>query len=384
MWYFGVFGVILYSCGMCCDSVLMVCRLKFIFVFCVVVSRCRMVLVELFIVMFSVIVFLNVVCVVMLCGSVCVFLLLYQWWYSFMIRCLVWWNSCLWLVCVVRVELLFGSDRFSVLVRQFIELVVNMFEYELQVGQVLCLYLVIFLLLVFLLVVIIIVFIRFSLCLDSCVLLVFIGLLEMNIIGMFRCSVVISMLGVILLQLEMYISVLVQCVLIMYFIELVMILWLGSEYSMLLWFIVMLLFIVIVLNFLVMLFICLILCVISWLRFFRWMCLGMNWVNELVMVMIGLWKLLLVMLVVCYRVWVLVMLWLVVDVWEWYLGMGVGRIWWVVGVCFVLILFKNCGCVCNYLFLVGDCFDRLYFEMLFIFLVLLILVVCGDEVLWSG
>lgn len=115
----------------------------------------------------------------------------------------------------------------------------------------------------------------------------------------------------------------------MYFMVLVMILWLGSEYSMLLWFIVMLLFMVMVLNFLVMLLICLILCVISWLRFFRCMWLGMNWVKELVMVMIGLWKLLFFMLVVCYRVWVLVMLWLVVEVWEWYLGMvgGMGGLY---------------------------------------------------------
>lgn len=77
MWYFGVFGVILYSCGMCCDSVLMWVRLKLIFVFCVVVSRCRMVLVELFMVMFRVIVLVNVVWVVILCGSVFGFLLLY-------------------------------------------------------------------------------------------------------------------------------------------------------------------------------------------------------------------------------------------------------------------------------------------------------------------
>lgn len=34
-----------------------------------------------------------------------------------MIRWLVWWNSVLWLVWVVSVVLLFGSDRFSVLVR---------------------------------------------------------------------------------------------------------------------------------------------------------------------------------------------------------------------------------------------------------------------------
>lgn len=103
----------------------------------------------------------------------------------------------------------------------------------------------------------------------------------------------------------------------MYLIELVMMLWFGSEYSMLLWFIVMLLLIVIVLNFFVMLLVVLILCVMSWLRFFRCMCLGMNCVNELMIVMIGFEKLLFFMLVVCYSECVFVMLWLVVEVLEW-------------------------------------------------------------------
>lgn len=70
IWYFWVFGVILYSCGILWESLLILFMVKLIFVFCVVVSRWSMVLVDLFIVIFSVMVFLNVVLLVILCGSV--------------------------------------------------------------------------------------------------------------------------------------------------------------------------------------------------------------------------------------------------------------------------------------------------------------------------
>lgn len=70
MWYLFVFGVILYSCGMVCDRWLMFFIVKLMLVFCVIVSRCRIVLVELFIVMLSVIVFLNVLKLIE-CGSMC-------------------------------------------------------------------------------------------------------------------------------------------------------------------------------------------------------------------------------------------------------------------------------------------------------------------------
>lgn len=198
-------GVILYSIGICCESWLMFCMVKFILVLCVVVSRCSIVLVELFIEMLRVMVFLKVLQVVILCGSMFLLLFLQQCLVRFMIRCLVCLNRFWWLEWVVSIELLFGSERFSVFVRQFIELVVNMFEYELQVGQVECFISLMFFLFMLLLVVIIIVFIRFSVCLLllSLILFVFIGLFEMNMVGILRCSVVISMLGVILLQLEM-------------------------------------------------------------------------------------------------------------------------------------------------------------------------------------
>lgn len=152
--------------------------------------------------------------------------------------------------------------------------------------------------------------------------------------------------------------VLVQWVLIIYFIELVISLWDGSEQSIFLWFIVILLFIVMVLNFLVMLLVVLICLVISLLRLCRCMCLGINWVKELMMVIIGLLKLVLVILVVCYNVWVFVILWLCVVVVEWYLGMFF---------LFLFVFIKWDGVCCfifNYLF-IG-------FNQFYLFFVLLV------------
>lgn len=70
IWYFWVEGVILYKCGIWWDMWLILVILNFILFFCVVVNRCNIVLVELFIVIFSVMVFLNVVLLVMLCGKI--------------------------------------------------------------------------------------------------------------------------------------------------------------------------------------------------------------------------------------------------------------------------------------------------------------------------
>lgn len=69
--------MILYRCGILWLMWFMLVMVKLILVLWVIVKRCRIVLVELFMVIFSVMVFLKVLKVVMLCGRVDVLLCLY-------------------------------------------------------------------------------------------------------------------------------------------------------------------------------------------------------------------------------------------------------------------------------------------------------------------
>ncbi len=113
---------------------------------------------------------------------------------------------------------------------------------------------------------------------------------ETNTTGMFRRSAAISMPGVILSQLEMHTSASAQCALTMYSTESAMISRLGSEYSMPSWPMAMPSSTAIVLNSLATPPTRSISRATSWPRSFRCTWPGTNWVNELAMAMIGLWK----------------------------------------------------------------------------------------------
>lgn len=76
MWYLGVEGVILYRWGILWDNLLMFVIVNGILFFIVVVNRCKMVLVDLFMVIFKFMVFLKVLKLVILCGNILLLLLL--------------------------------------------------------------------------------------------------------------------------------------------------------------------------------------------------------------------------------------------------------------------------------------------------------------------
>ncbi len=349
MWYFGVFGATLHSCGTRRDSASMACRSKSTSASCAAASRCRMVLVEPPMAMSSVIAFSNAARVAMPRGRAPISSPPYQRWHSSTIRRPARRNSCSRSACVARVEPFPGSDRPRASVRQFIELAVNMPEHEPQVGQALRSYSATFSSLALSSAAITIASTRSSLCSDRRVLPASIGPPETNTTGMFRRSAAISMPGVILSQLEMHTSASAQCALTMYSTESAMISRLGSEYSMPSWPMAIPSSTAMVLNSFATPPTCSISRATSWPRSLRCTWPGTNWVNELATAMIGLWKSPSVIPVARHRARAPAMLRPAVEVRERYSGMVAGRIWRAVGARFTSILPKNSGCVCNHL-----------------------------------
>ena len=199
-------------------------------------------------------------------------------------------NNCSRSACVAKVEPLPGKARPSASVKQFIELAVNMPEHEPQVGHALRSYSATFASDAFSSAATTIASTRSRPCSDSLVLPASIGPPDTNTVGMLRRKAAISMPGVILSQLEMHTSASAQCALTMYSTESAMISRLGSEYSMPSWPMAMPSSTAIVLNSLATPPTRSISRATSCPRSFRCTWPGTNWVKELAMATMGLWK----------------------------------------------------------------------------------------------
>lgn len=232
MWYLGVFGATLHSCGTRLDRRSISRMPNGTSPSCAAASRCRMVLVEPPIAISSVIAFSNASNVAMPRGRAVGSSPPYQRWHSSTATRPARKNNCSRSAWVATTVPLPGSDRPSASVRQFIELAVNMPEHEPQVGQALRSNSATFSSEALSSAAITIASIRSSLCSASLVLPASIGPPETNTVGMLSRNAAINMPGVILSQLEMHTSASAQCALTMYSTESAMISRLGSEYSM--------------------------------------------------------------------------------------------------------------------------------------------------------
>ena len=183
-----------------------------------------------------------------------------------------------------------GSDSPSASVKQFIEFAVNMPLQEPQVGQALRSTAATCSSLAFGSAASTIASTRSSLCSASLVLPASIGPPDTNTAGMFKRSAAISMPGVILSQLEMHTSASAQCAFAMYSTASAISSREGSEYSMPSWPIAMPSSTAIVLNSLATPPTRSISRATSCPMSFKCTCPGTNWVKELAMAMIGLWK----------------------------------------------------------------------------------------------
>ncbi len=192
-----------------------------------------------------------------------------------------------WVASVVPLP---GSDRPSASVKQFIELAVNIPLHEPQVGQALRSTAATVSSLTALSAAITIASTRSSLCSESRVLPASIGPPDTNTTGMFKRSAAISMPGVILSQLLMHTNASAQCALTMYSTASAMSSREGSEYSMPSCPIAMPSSTAIVLNSLATPPTASISRATSWPMSFRCTWPGTNWVKELAMAMMGLWK----------------------------------------------------------------------------------------------